>query len=265
MSTSWADGARLCLTWRRERLPAALWVPVAATVTLASTLPLDLTDAWGVALIRVVTAWLALAGMRLWDDLADLPHDRVHHPERVLSRSTETAPAWIASVTTLYLCPGLVAAGQGRVAVFTGLVFALSVLYAANLHTRPAGAWLRLLKYPALVVALGGGLAPLDLLALALVYLGVCHDELLQEVDAPRGPRAAVAALDALGVFGWAAIWWGQGAPSTALLVTASLMAAVLAGTLLMRVRGAWLHAVRACLLLGTVLLFALPQTIPAC
>ena len=263
MSASWTDGARRCLEWRRRRYPNALWLPVAATLMWASTLPLTLPEDWAVALTRGVAAWLALGATRLWDDLADLPHDRVHHPDRLLAQTTETTAPWAVAITTLFLCPGLIAAGQGRVVVFTGLVFALSVFYAAQLHTRPVGSWLRLLKYPALVAALGGGLAPIDLLAMALVYVGVCHDELLQEPDAPPSPRALMASLIALGAAAWTASWWGQGALSWALAGVSTFMGAVLAGTLARRVNGATLRVVRACLLLGTLLLFALPQTIP--
>ncbi len=263
MSTSGVDGVRLIRAWRRQRFSVALWLPVATTLTLASTFTLSLPGEWPIAVLRAGTAWLALGGMRLWDDLADLPADRVHHPDRVLTRASSTTHAWAAAVSSLYLAAGLVAPGQGRVVVFTGLVFALSVFYAANVHTRPVGPWLRLLKYPALVVALGGGVEARDLLALALVYVGVCHDELLQEQDASRTTRALLAASTASGVAAWAWLWWDGAVLGQALLATSAFMAAVLAWSLTMRGSGTPSRVVRACLLLGTMLLFALPQTVP--
>ena len=101
---------------------------------------------------------LALAVLRLWDDLADLPHDQVHHSERILVRSTHLgvfrAVVWMGTVLlALSLWPDL-----QRLAMYGGLLAALAWFYHGPWRARVARlprACLVLAKYPVLVVLAG--------------------------------------------------------------------------------------------------------------
>lgn len=73
------------LLYRRERLPLALVLSVAALLTVAATASSETVR------VADVVSNLALAGFlviqfRLWDDLNDIDHDRLQHPDRVLCR-----------------------------------------------------------------------------------------------------------------------------------------------------------------------------------
>lgn len=73
------------LRYRRERLPMALVLSVAALLTVAATAASGRVNAadvvWNVAL-----AGSLVIQFRLWDDLNDIDHDRINHPDRVLCR-----------------------------------------------------------------------------------------------------------------------------------------------------------------------------------
>lgn len=73
------------LRYRRERLPMALVLSVAALLTVAAIAASGKVSAadvvWNVAL-----AGLLVIQFRLWDDLNDIDLDRISHPNRVLCR-----------------------------------------------------------------------------------------------------------------------------------------------------------------------------------
>jgi len=77
-----------------ERIPLRLFLPLAALLALAArvdaarSIPESIVDA-GILL-------LLMAQFRLWDDIADRPHDRIAHPERVLVGAPSDTPFRIA-------------------------------------------------------------------------------------------------------------------------------------------------------------------------
>jgi hypothetical protein len=60
-----------------ERLPLRLILPVSAALALAAG---GRWETPGARVSAVATACLLVAQFRIWDDLADLPRDRVAHP-----------------------------------------------------------------------------------------------------------------------------------------------------------------------------------------
>lgn len=73
------------LLYRRERLPTALVLTVAALLVAAAT---AVSESFGAADVvrKMAIAGLLVTQFRLWDDLNDIDHDRTNHPERVLCR-----------------------------------------------------------------------------------------------------------------------------------------------------------------------------------
>lgn len=253
MSISWTEGARALRAWRRQRFSWGLWVPVATTLTLASTIEAPTTP--GLLGLRLSAALLALGGLRLWDDLEDLPRDRVHHPERVLTQTPHVAMARAMVPAPILLAASLASTGQGRPAVILGVCLGLAVLYRWGWQSRELGQWLRLLKYPALVAALGIALDPMGALAMTLVYVGVCHDEAVDERQRPW--RSMWAVLFGLCSMCWCAMWTEPALLRVALLMTHALLLATLAGSPCLQPPRSML---RAALLLLLMLHFVLPQ-----
>lgn len=144
---------------------------------------------------------LFIASLRLLDDLADLPHDRHHHPERVLVRSA--APQRFMRVCAGLIVLSLVALQQalspGAALAGLLLVLALGAVYALTQRRpawRPTRAALVLTKYPALVLLLAPHPGSVRAgLAAALVYLILLADEARSAGTALLAPAAVIAAL----------------------------------------------------------------------
>jgi hypothetical protein len=162
------------VAWARTRLAqpriAALWLVVLAAVLAAAP-----RGAPGSTLL--LSAAL-IAQFRLWDDLEDLPHDRVHAPDRVLVASRELLAFRVALAASI----GLVGVGfatvdgWARAGAFAALVLAMAVLYR-TMDSTTSRRWLRaqlvLLKYPAFVLLLAEEPASPRAIAAALVLCGV--------------------------------------------------------------------------------------------
>ncbi len=158
------------LRWRI----AALWALLAATLWAAEPLP----DANRLVAPALFLA-LAMGLLRLWDDLADLDHDRAKHPQRVLVQSAGVLPFMAAVAIGLPLMAVMLLDDSRRVAVYCALLAGLGLLYHSRLGTRvprAVRAGLVLVKYPVLVYLAGAGpssrawLAGLGLYAALLVY-----------------------------------------------------------------------------------------------
>ena len=79
------------LRYRRERLPMALVVSVAALLTVAAPVASGKVSAADV-LRNMLLAGSLVIQFRLWDDLNDIDHDRINHPDRVLCRLVSHTP-----------------------------------------------------------------------------------------------------------------------------------------------------------------------------
>jgi hypothetical protein len=180
VSASWTE---TLLRWRRERLPHALFLPAACTLALASAVG----QPWsGWTATRILWAYVAVADLRLWDDLQDRHIDAEQHPERV-SLDPVAGP--------LMVC---VFVGVGALALTHPLVLALVVALAAFYRLRPSVLEpVLLLKYPVLVGLLRGAVDPLGAVAALLVYIGMLADA---RMSSGRVARLAVVALALLGL-----------------------------------------------------------------
>ena len=144
------------LAWRRERLPMLLFGMLSVYLGLAASGEVDVFQVGALLLFarQVLAAWCLVAAFRILDDIADLPHDVVRTPDRVLVRVSDLRPFRLAAL-------GLLAIGSLFLLVLTGwvgpvLVIGLAVcfggFYRAGLGHREY--WV-LLKYPLFVIALG--------------------------------------------------------------------------------------------------------------
>jgi hypothetical protein len=170
----WSGAVRDLLAWARTRLAqpriAALWLLVLAAMLAAGP---QGPAAWTPALSAVL-----IAQFRLWDDLADLPHDRVHALERVLVRSRRPGAFHVVLTASLALVAVALAALDGwtRALAYAALVAAAAALYRTTDSTGPRR-WLRaqlvLAKYPAFVLLLAEDPASLRAIAAALLLYAV--------------------------------------------------------------------------------------------
>lgn len=177
-----------------------LWLLVLIGLLLVAAQP---SSRW--VLLASVSAMFVLA-FRLWDDLADLAHDRNEHPERVLARSERIgsfrAALWLlmAALAVLVYFFG----GIGRVVALVVLVAVLFANYRATAFRpglRPTRAALVLAKYPAFVALLAA--APGDRIVPA-VALGVYLPPLIDEVRSTGiGVLLPAAAVLGIGFLGW--------------------------------------------------------------
>lgn len=157
VSASWTDTLSTLRAWRAQRLPHALFVPAAAALALASAVGQPIDASLGP---RVGVAWVALASLRLWDDLEDREADRRTHADRVWLGDH---PRRVGLVAALGFCVAALWAPLG----FAALAGATALFY--RVRATPAEAVL-LLKYPALVGLLRGSLDVVGAGAMALVY-----------------------------------------------------------------------------------------------
>jgi len=154
------------------------------TLVVASLVGAEWPSLSGLAL-RAAGAWMTVLALRFWDDLEDRQRDAQSHPERVLTQIVNVRP-YIMIVEVLLLIAGLLILLAGGVAwVWLVMVGALMVFYRLKGQTRTGGDFVVLLKYPLLVLALGGSFLPISLAASVLVLAAVCMDEVLQR----RKPR----------------------------------------------------------------------------
>lgn len=178
---------------------------LALLVTLA-TAPATLSTA---ALTLALAAALILA-LRVRDDVASAPRDRVTHPERVACRPEAAAPLnRAAGALMLGVGVALIASGQiggrGRLdaaLALLGLIAALELLYAR----RPAAAGpldlLVVLKYPALALLLATApqWALAGVLGAGLLRFELADDPILGAA-CPPGLRLALLAAEAALLF----------------------------------------------------------------
>ena len=138
--------------------------------------------------MALLLAALLITPLRLIDDLADRPVDRIRHPDRILSRSTRpggfVAVAAVLVVLALAMLPAMAAAG------FALLVTAVLARYRWRRPPDPASPApdrVILLKYPVCVLLIAGraDTAVTWIAAIAVYAIVLLHDEL----DRPRPVR----------------------------------------------------------------------------
>lgn len=181
ISVSSASFAEPLAVWLGERMPPRLYGLAAGVILAGAAVAGSPTLVWLPCAGATLT--LLLLQFRLWDDLADVPRDRVEHPERFLPRCASYAPfhaalgaAGVASVLAVGFLSGLYAA-LGLVAL--NAAAALWYRRAPARRTGPLGSLVVLGKYPAFSALIAP--APLDPPALAgaclAVYLAFCAYE----------------------------------------------------------------------------------------
>jgi hypothetical protein len=174
-----------------ERFPPRLFVPLAAAIAVAASggdyaaIPFA---------VDTVAAWLLVAELRLWDDLADRAADRVTHPERVLAASVSIRPFVVMCSALAVINAAWTASRTGvlpSLAILAGLHGALGLWYARRTMRTLAGDQLLLAKYPALVLVLAGERvtqAPLVIgLSAAAVYIAASAYEAWHDPVSPLG------------------------------------------------------------------------------
>lgn len=242
------EGLAGLLAWRRTRFSHWLFIPAALTLMLAGVAAGPRLGQ-GELVLRVVVAWGLLLALRLWDDLEDRSRDALSHPERVLVRA-HSLGLFRAAVAVLLLAGLLVSGllfGPFPAAVLGLLLMFLLLVYRLGLHERSGGALLVLLKYPALVLLLRGGLDAEGGCAMALVYGGMCLDEGLETAGPVALAPLVLALLWLLGLL--------RASPPAML----ALLLLVLVGGLLLAFLGrgeskSWTGSQRATALILTVL-----------
>jgi hypothetical protein len=160
--------------WFRTRVLqpriALLWLVVLAAAAAAGT---NGAIAWA-----TFASAALIVQFRLWDDLEDLPHDRVHAPDRTLVRTANLGPFRAVLWASIFVFALAIASVQGwaRAGAYVLVVAATVVLYRAMDSIGPRRALrsqLVLLKYPAFVLLLAAEPVAPNAIAAALVVYGV--------------------------------------------------------------------------------------------
>lgn len=138
--------------WFRERILAAWWWLVPASITIAL---IGGARDW---FVRTIAAGTTLVALRLFDDLTDVEHDRKNHPKRVLCQINSLTPVYIVcTVGSIFSTLTIFAVGS-NVAIYIAAV--ALILAAARLRqntfssARILFVHVILLKFPALTIAL---------------------------------------------------------------------------------------------------------------
>jgi hypothetical protein len=189
----------------RRRFPARVFLPLAAGLCLAGAALGGAAGPAGALAGRFVLVVLLLFAFRLWDDLADVRHDRLAYPERLPGRAPSLAPYWLVLATAL-LAAGALTAWQtaDRLAVFLGLVAGFAAWYGRLRRFCPSAVvayHVVLIKYPAFAY-LAGDAAGANAVThpagiLAAVYLALCVYEVLHDRRLRTGPARACLAVEA--------------------------------------------------------------------
>lgn len=187
------------VAWARTRLPATTFAPLALLLLLAGLVgggpPVALADAKLTGAFAL--AALLTVDLRLVDDLTDLVHDRVAHPERALCRARDLRP-FVALLLVLLVASAALtwaltdpARALGWIALHAGLLM-LSRARGSARHL------LVLAKYPAVVVLLAGVRPAVDPVSLAATaaatWLAFAAHEVLHD-PALRAARWTSVAL----------------------------------------------------------------------
>lgn len=182
--------------WRATRLP--WWMLTAAPLFLwAAGLAAGLPDDAPQAGMALAAAALLFVQFRLWDDLADLPDDRLAHPERVLCRAASRAP-FRAAAAALAAANAALFAFMGHSAIrLAGFALLGAGLLAWYRFRRAAhgfaNAQVVLVKYPVITALVCAGPSPTAALLLAMlaVYLGFSVYEILHDRRLAARPGAS--------------------------------------------------------------------------
>jgi hypothetical protein len=165
------------LTWRI----AGLWLLVMAAAALIAA-PITAADWFRLTCVTMVL----IAQLRLWDDLADLPHDRVHHPERVLVRAARLRP-FVLSLAGLMIATALTVLADGeawRLAIYVAVLGGLALLYHGGIGAllgRVVRSAMILAKYPMIALLAAAGPPALPALPAAFVlYALICANDFLE-------------------------------------------------------------------------------------
>lgn len=157
-------------------------------------------SAVGLPAVALVAALFILT-FRLWDDLADLDHDRIHHSERLLVRAPNLRPFRVAKWALLAALAALlgVVAGSAQALLPLVLMTILSATYGitdGRPALRPTRLALVLGKYPAFVLMMARDPGePLVLMAAAAAYLPPLFDEVRSSGQAVLLPATLLLGL----------------------------------------------------------------------
>jgi len=125
----------------------ALWLSLIVASLLASAV----LPAMPELAAEVVFLLLAIVVFRLWDDLADLDHDRLHHADRTLLATSSLRSFIVAVPAGLVLLSLMLREHIPRLLLFLIFVACLALLYHSapgRRVVRPLRAGLVLAKYP---------------------------------------------------------------------------------------------------------------------
>jgi 4-hydroxybenzoate polyprenyltransferase len=152
----WSSAMGDAMAYTRERLLNARVGLLVVLVTGLSLIAAPTQDA--VELVgRAALIALLVSHLRLWDDLEDLPYDRIHHPNRVLPNQARLKPIWLTLGVAIVLSACLVAlvGGIAWLTLYAGLIAFLLLVYRGPrrlMANRSLRVQLILLKYPILLI-----------------------------------------------------------------------------------------------------------------
>jgi hypothetical protein len=204
------SSTQLIYAYWHERYSVRVFVPFAILIAAAGIAAGGSLPTARGAIGGCILAYTLVLVFRIWDDLADVRSDRLHHPGRVLVRASSRIPIVVLALM-IALGDILMMLSQprpgARIAVFVAISLLLGLWYhwRAGLGAGPlAGAHVVLLKYPVISLLSCVRWDSLTLYtalpAVGTIYLGVClyeqiHDRTVRESRAAPWIFAAEVGL----------------------------------------------------------------------
>jgi len=178
--------------WFRERIVTSWWWLGPASIYIAV---IGGSRHW---FFRAIAATLALISLRLFDDLADVVHDRTIHPERALCQLDSLSQPYVVCAIALLLSSFFVTTigANGVISILSLLVIAIATRMRQNAtpNLRVVYAHVILLKFPALAMALAPNDAGANIMGgrAACLYGFVGGFEVLHDPEARSSKWAAL-------------------------------------------------------------------------
>lgn len=212
IAVSFNSSIDLLLRYQKTRIPWSIFASLALFLCIASA-----TSRWPTEVAEWCFNWVLALCMvvqfRLWDDLADVENDRVHHPSRVLCQTQSHQVFWGLVGTLCIVNTVLIATFKSYTALAAFFVLNVACVLWYSMPRKMSSDHvvvhaMVLVKYPVFVFLLGDSPAK-GYLSLSLCYgmlvtfLCFCAYE-LQHDERLRANRHAVTLL----AFEFLALWF---------------------------------------------------------
>lgn len=159
------------LSWRI----GALWLLLNTALLLTNTS----TQSAPTLMVQATFLLLAITTFRVWDDLADLNYDRLHHPQRTMVVSRHLWPFAAAVIAGMSILAFIRREDPTQLSIFLAMVTLMALLYHSGPGkrvSRPLRAGLVLAKYPLFLLLFSEASILACFVGLAILLIIAMHE-----------------------------------------------------------------------------------------